>query len=131
MPLIEWKDEFSTGIAEVDDDHQDLVNLINLYYEDLSASPSATAVVDFLGAIYARISAHFTLEETVMLEIRYDHYEDHRAEHDRLLAEIRGMMADWTRGPGDLETLSRCLNEWFTEHFRNSDARFHGWPQPH
>ena len=29
MSLIEWKDEFSVGVAEVDLEHRDLIDLIN------------------------------------------------------------------------------------------------------
>ena len=29
MPLIEWRDEFNTGVAEVDHEHQELIALIN------------------------------------------------------------------------------------------------------
>ena len=82
----------------------------------------------FLGEVYARISAHFALEERVMLDRGYDQYTEHKAEHEALLDEIREIMDDHDAGLYDsaFETLAEKLQAWFTEHFRTHDARLHG-----
>ncbi len=38
MALIEWKDEYSTGIADVDHEHQELIALINDLYVAMSST---------------------------------------------------------------------------------------------
>ena len=125
MPLIEWKDEFNTGVAEVDAEHRELIELINELHASAVGNGSWDAIIDFLGEIYARISAHFALEEKIMLEQRYDQYEDHKADHERLLEEIRDIMDEYEDGSDGEELLASRLNDWFTLHFKTKDARLH------
>ncbi len=83
-------------------------------------------MLEFLGEIYARISAHFALEERVMRERKYDQYEDHKEDHERLLDEIRDIMDVYEdQALFDEQAFAESLSRWFTDHFRTKDARFH------
>ena len=127
MALIEWKDSFAVGVAAVDYEHRQLIDLLNRLDATLDQAPQADSVAEFLGEIYTRIGAHFALEEKLMREKRYDQYSDHKADHERLLDDIREIMerheADATYAYRD--ALSKDLGEWFTNHFRTKDARLH------
>ena len=126
MSLIEWKEQYSLGVAEVDHEHRELIDLINELYEIVSSENSDLAVADFLGELYTRISAHFALEEKVMRDSNYDEYDDHKADHERLLDDIRDLMDDYEDGVYvDVEGFGKRLDEWFSEHFRTRDARLH------
>jgi len=69
MPLIEWKDEFRTAIASVDHEHEQLIALLNELAERLGAEPSDADIESFLGEVYAKIAAHFALEEATMRDL--------------------------------------------------------------
>jgi len=126
MVLIEWKKEFELGIPAVDTEHRELIALINETYAELQSSRSKNTILDFLGEIFAKISAHFALEETIMRKQHYDQYQDHKADHERLLDEIRDIMDDYEDGVMPSTTqLSQRFSEWFSEHFRTRDARLH------
>lgn len=128
MALIEWRDEFRIGIADVDYEHESLIALINQLYEALGERRGREAVLDFLGEIHARIAAHFALEERIMREAGYDQYEAHKADHERLLDDIRDIMDDYEAGAeiDDVDAeLARRLEAWFGVHFRTHDARLH------
>lgn len=126
MSLIEWKEQYSLGVAEVDHEHRELIELINELYASLEQAHSDLAVADFLGELYARISAHFALEEKIMRDNRYDEYDDHKADHERLLDRIRDLMDDYEDGVYvDVGQFGKHLDDWFTEHFRTRDARLH------
>ena len=124
MPLITWRKEFETGIAEVDHEHQELVALINRLADDITAGADKARVQAFLGEVFARIAAHFALEEWVMRKHGYDEYEAHKAEHESLLDEIRDIMdeADEADFSG---SLSATVADWFVGHFKTKDARLH------
>lgn len=127
MPLIEWRAEFSVGVPAVDHEHQELIDLINAAHAKIGESGAQNLVAEFLGEIYARISAHFALEEKVMRDLGYDQHQDHKADHERLLDEIRDMMDEYeSRAEFDEEAFGDRLGAWFTEHFKTKDARFHG-----
>lgn len=127
MSLIEWQDEFSVGVAAVDHEHREMVDLINELYDSLMQQGNEEMVEQFLGEIYAKISAHFALEEHVMREREYDKFAEHKADHERLLDEIRDLMDGYEAEHGfDKEAFARSLRSWFTGHFKEQDARLHG-----
>ncbi len=126
MPLLQWKPEFKVGVAAVDFEHEELIELINELHARLERDESPEAVPEFLGEVYTKIAAHFALEERIMRERGYDEYRDHKADHTRLLDEIRDIMDDYeVEGAFDERELSRRLQDWFAEHFRTKDARLH------
>ena len=127
MALIEWRDDFRIGIESVDYEHRQLIDLINELDQSLSQDAGKDAVSDFLGEVDAQISAHFALEEREMRDLGYRDYADHKADHERLLDEIRDVAeafeanayADYRK------LLATHLETWFTEHFRTKDAQLH------
>ena len=126
MSLIEWRPEFELGVPAIDREHRELVELINSVHGALAEEDRAASVMELLGDLYARISAHFALEERMMREQGYDEYAEHKDDHERLLDEIRDLMDDYEDGVAlDLEGFSAALDAWFSEHFRTRDARLH------
>jgi len=125
MPVIEWKDEFATGIAYIDYEHRRLVALINRICADLDLADATAAVADGLGQLYAQVSAHFALEEHLMRENRYALYDLHKDDHERLLDEMRYMMDAYDAGACEncSKTLHECLSDWFHKHFKVADAQ--------
>jgi hemerythrin-like metal-binding protein len=123
MALIEWRKEFETGVADVDHEHRELVDLINQLHEQVNAGASPERIQDFLGEVFARIAAHFALEESIMRKHAYDEYEAHKAEHEKLLDEIRDIMDGATADYGS--ALSATVRDWFVNHFKSKDARLH------
>ena len=127
MTLIEWRTEFETGVPEVDHEHRELVDLINALHAQIGANATKEVVGGFLGEVFAKISAHFALEETVMRKHRYDEYAVHKADHEKLLDDIRDIMDAHERGLFvDYEAaLGRAVRDWFVDHFKTKDARLH------
>jgi hemerythrin len=127
MALIEWRDEFRIGIASVDHEHERLIELINRLHANLSGARSKAVVADFLGEVYTKISAHFALEEKVMRDLDYDRYDEHKADHEELLDEIRDIMDAYEADQyfDYDEVLAEQLEAWFTVHFKTKDGRLH------
>ncbi len=126
MALVEWRDDFKIGIEEVDFEHQEMIELINELYGETKKAGSSMAVMYFLGEIFEKISAHFALEEKVMRELKYDQYEDHKEDHERLLDTIMDIIDEYQDTPTlDEKVLAEQLNSWFVNHFSTKDARMH------
>ena len=119
MSLIDWRDEFSVGVEAVDHEHREMIGLINELDDAMEKDADHSKVVQSLGEIYARIAAHFALEEKVMRDARYTALEPHKQDHELLLDELIDVIdsvdAD---GRYDREDLSRTLDRWFSDHFR-------------
>ena len=88
MTLIHWRDEFSLGVEAVDVEHREMIELINSLDTLMQQGASQDAVVDTLGEIYARIAAHFALEEKIMRAANYEQLPAHKMDHERLLDRL-------------------------------------------
>ena len=126
MSLITWKDEFSVGVAAVDVEHRELIQLINDLDDAMQGEATHSTVVQTLGEIYARISAHFALEEKIMRGAGYGGYDAHKQDHELLLDVLLDVI-DSVDDTGDYDrtALSRDLDRWFSDHFRTHDAKLH------
>lgn len=126
MSLIEWKDEYCTGIASVDHEHRELIDLINNLHDDMQSEPSRDKAMEALGEIFAQISAHFALEEKIMQDRHYRAFDEHKLDHETLLDELLDIM-DSIDEDGNLvfDELSLDLDRWFSDHFRTHDAKLH------
>lgn len=126
MSLIEWKKEFSVGIAEVDHEHQELITLINELHDVIQANGGPDQVLESLGEIFAQISSHFALEEKMMRKSRYPALAEHKEDHETLLDELRDIMDNVEDdGSYDEPRLADDLERWFSVHFKTHDARLH------
>lgn len=128
MQLIEWRDEFSIGLPEVDHDHRCLIAEINHLHEQIRSGEEIAALSVTLGGIQTAIAAHFALEEKDMASLGYDQREAHKADHERLLDDILDIIDEVCDGASyDPSVLSGRLSDWFGIHFRTHDARLHTW----
>ena len=126
MALLEWRDDFRTGIDGVDYEHENLVRQINSVYSMIGDRSDRERVVDSLGEIYGSISAHFALEEQMMARHGYPDYPEHKADHDRLLDDIRDITEEFEASTQlDEAAFKRRLGDWFQLHFKTHDARLH------
>ncbi|HNP35266.1 MAG TPA: hemerythrin family protein [Woeseiaceae bacterium] len=127
MSLLAWKPEYSVGVPSVDDEHRELIDLINVVYDELDGRCDSVSVDEFLGDIHAVISQHFALEEQLMRAAGYDSYAAHKDDHEELLDQIRDLMDVVADAPNrGLEQLRKRLSDWFSGHFSTHDARLHG-----
>lgn len=131
MPLLQWKDQYSVGIEAVDHEHKELIELINRLHEKLTAGGEKFSAGAFFGDLYRGISAHFALEERFMRERRYDQLVQHKADHERLLDDIRDMMDEFEKHEVPSAELGGRLDAWFSRHFETHDARLHKALGPH
>jgi hemerythrin-like metal-binding protein len=127
MALIEWQPQFAIGIPAIDHEHREMIELINRLHASLADDAPKADIDDFLGEVHSDISAHFALEEKTMRDMAYGEYDAHKADHERLLDDIRDIMDAFDADAyfDYSESLSQHLKRWFTEHFRTMDSRLH------
>lgn len=126
MSVLQWREEFSVGIEEVDHEHRELIELIRDVQEELHGDVDTDRMLEGLGEIYAQISAHFALEEKAMQAMNYAAYADHKEDHETLLDDLRDIMDEVEDlGVLDEAQLTDDLDRWFSDHFKTHDAKLH------
>lgn len=127
MSLLQWKPEFSVGIRAMDDEHREMIAMINDIYAKLESDSDVDQVDECLGDIFNTISMHFALEERMMQNASYAEYQEHKDDHEDLLDQIRDLMDDYFDDPkSGAKLLQDGLSNWFAGHFSTFDARLHG-----
>jgi hemerythrin len=122
---IEWDDSFLIGIEELDYEHKVLINDINRLHLELARQDKKSEIEKCLGDIYARMQAHFALEEHVMKENQYEFFDEHKREHEKLLDGYSEYMMQILNGAvvSFSNPIEDTLRHWVSNHIINSDKK--------
>lgn len=85
---LEWRSMLEVGVAEMDDDHRRLIELLNRA-QDASADDDQRASLSVLHELQDFVAWHFAREELLMARLRYGGSGAHRNEHGQLLEGMR------------------------------------------
>ena len=127
MPRIEWNDEFSVGVAEIDAQHQRWIALINTLHDVLmgEANPENFSVKHCLDEMVAYADFHLDFEEKMLAEAGYPLFEQHRAEHEKFRARLQELVRADEQGRTLLNTeVMNMLTGWLREHILKSDMAY-------
>lgn len=123
--LFQWSDSYKVGIQEVDEQHKELVNMLNALHNAIvnhRAKESARRILDQL-AEYTR--THFLLEESLMRVTHYGGFELHKKQHEELIQQVQDLQAKLDSGTATITfELLHFLKGWLTHHINESDKRF-------
>lgn len=125
MTLVTWSDSYSTGIPQIDQQHQELVRLLNELYESILARQGSRACRAVVDRLFAYTQDHFRVEENMMRRLGYPRLEVHKAKHQSLLKHVVGLLAKLDAGNTAISfELLHFLKLWLTKHITESDRRF-------
>lgn len=62
---IEWKEEYATGVPRIDEQHQQLVHLLDDLYQQIGPNTETSVVLDHLHRFNQYADAHFSTEENL------------------------------------------------------------------
>ena len=126
MPLIEWSNELSVGIDSIDEQHKKLVNMINALNDAMQTGSSN----DLLGKIFSGLAAytqkHFAYEENMFAEYGYTDSEEHKRQHNELIAQVVELKEKFMENPqGTISAdLMQFLKRWLTNHIMRTDKDY-------
>jgi hemerythrin-like metal-binding protein len=122
LPYMEWRPAYSVGNASIDNQHKQIIEIINDLYSAMQAGEDADIVKPLLERLLAYTDMHFEFEEQVMEECGYPHLDEHRHLHDQLRHRT-----DDLRNHVGLVTGSDLLHflaEWWADHIQAADKQY-------
>lgn len=90
MERLEWQESYSVGIQEIDDQHKELIKIINDLQEALELDKDSESIAKILEAVVDYTHHHFAYEEKLLEKHGYPDLEEHKKLH----VEYRNKMAD-------------------------------------
>jgi len=123
---IEWSNELATGLAEVDDQHRQLVTMLNALAELRQSGPDLQKARVLLYELRSYAGYHFRLEEDLMDAWPVDakNKAAHIRAHASFVAYLRKAEAMMEQSSADtLDHLLAFLVKWLVHHITGVDAR--------
>jgi hemerythrin-like metal-binding protein len=121
-----WSDEFSTGLAELDCEHQRLFALLGELHGALKAGVDREALGKPLDEVMHYWCYHAAHEEELFVKTDYPGYEKHCRQHQALIAMIKEIRADFESGASEplQQQVLEFLKNWLLEHVLQADRSF-------
>ena len=123
--LITWNDRYSVGIAKIDAEHRKLVDLINELYAAILSGTSASVIAKVLDGLACYTFSHFAAEEGLMKRYRYPGYLQHKAEHDKLVEQVKQLQQELRAGKATVsQEVMSFLQRWLIGHILGVDKKY-------
>ena len=125
MPLFDWKDNYSMGIAEIDTQHQKLFDIINHLYDLMRQSQAVTLIKPILQELTDYAAYHFSTEEKYFVKFQYPEMESHIREHLAYKQKINDFVLEADHPDGTIPfTLMNFLSDWWVNHIIGVDKHY-------
>ncbi|MDR0569552.1 MAG: bacteriohemerythrin [Spirochaetaceae bacterium] len=125
--FIKWEERYAVGIALIDEQHKQLIDLTNALY---AACRQGEAVArmhfgDALRSAVDYVAFHFSTEEQIMERIRYPDFLAHKREHENFVKKVLKDKKDFEEGKSFVSHgFVRFLRDWILSHIAVSDKLF-------
>ena len=129
MSVMQWNRKMSVGLAELDDDHKQLIRVINQLGADYQDEDRRQAIRQSLVALRRYAEFHFAREEKVMMACAYPQLEEHQGEHRDFVQRILELTRQFDADPESTaeivnEDLLEFLRDWLSHHIMIEDKAY-------
>lgn len=125
MDFFEWDDSFSVGVVEIDDQHKQLIQMINDVAEAVAQGRPDDVQQGVLCDMVVYAGVHFSTEEKHMQHFNYSDIEVQKAQHHDYILKIGQFRVDLEAGKITLtQDILDFLKDWLKEHILVTDMRF-------
>lgn len=122
---LEWKPEYSVGIASIDMQHRRLINLINRLQTAVDYSTGEVFEREALDDLVDYTRTHFKYEEDLMERHGYPGFEGHRAEHMRMIARVEQVLEEYRQDQDQaMQKAIDFLRDWLINHINGTDKQY-------
>jgi len=132
MEKVIWGDKHLVGIRVIDEQHHHFVDLLNKAYKAFYASTDQYRLMDLISQIFNYATEHFATEEKYFDQFHYKYAEEHKKEHEKLLAEILIFKERLgVEGAQIIIDLVDFLENWLNDHLMKHDKKYISYFQDH
>ena len=125
MALINWSESYSVKVSKFDNQHKELVNLINNMNSAMSSGKGKDVLEPTLKKLVDYTVKHFTDEEQEMKRTNYPGFVSHKYEHDKLTKTAKDLYDKVKNGQTVLSMdVISFLKDWLTEHIVKVDKKY-------
>jgi hemerythrin len=126
MPMLNWNDKLSVGIASIDEEHKKLVKMLNDLYDGIMSGHGKDVLGNILDSLIDYTKVHFAHEEKFFAQTGYQEAAAHKHEHEALTKQVVEIQGKYKSGA--ISTLSievmQFLKNWLVKHIQIEDKKY-------
>ena len=123
--LITWNESFSVGVKQFDEQHKELVRLINSLYGSFQEKAGKEHLSDIFQGLIDYTATHFSQEEELFSQYNYPGEEAHIQAHEELVRRVKELKKSYDDGQTfiDLDVFD-FLKSWLKDHIMQMDKQY-------
>jgi hemerythrin-like metal-binding protein len=125
MAFMDWKNDYSVGIREMDQQHRKLLEIINHLHDAMKSGNDRAQLLSVMNELIDYTRFHFTFEEQMMERVGFPEEEEHKRRHEAMVQRV-GQYRTEAMAPGATFSLKLMdfLKFWLTKHILETDMAY-------
>lgn len=125
MAFVDWKESYSVKIADIDQQHRKLIDIINNLHEAMKTGGLPAKIAPIVDELVSYTQYHFKFEEKVLESAAYPATAEHKKAHQAMVAQVEDFRRQATVGKFSMPLkLMAFLKDWLTNHILETDMRY-------
>lgn len=125
MAIIQWTTDLSVGVSEIDQQHQELICIINDLDNVIKYEEERAKTMGVIRKLISYAQTHFKTEEKYFDQFGYENSAAHKAYHVFFIKKISAFCNDYFSGkPGLSVSLMKFLKNWLIDHIKGEDQKY-------
>jgi len=130
MPKIIWSDKLTTGIPSIDEQHHELIELINILQDNIERG-ELTLAGQTLQALTEKKMAHCMHEEELLCQSGFPFYKPHKRQHESFVRECTAFYQRAQTGEHVTYKALAFVKLWMVKHIRGEDMDYANFVRRH
>jgi hemerythrin len=120
---VYWDPKYSVNDATIDSEHQKLFDLANRVFAIMDVDAELPLLKATILDLYSYMEYHFGHEEELMSAVGFDGFQAHVRQHQRIIAEMNGLLTLSGTVNELLGKLRHVMVDWVLGHIIDQDSR--------
>ena len=122
---VDWSEDLSVGVKEIDQQHKRFIVIMNDLYEALENQDERIVLGDIITQLAAYANYHFLTEEKYMDEYDYEDTAEHKREHQALRDDIAVFGEKYQQNEEKYaQELLHFVKNWLSHHLLEIDKKY-------
>jgi len=123
--VLEWDQSFATTIAQFDQQHRKLFDMVNELHDAMQQKRSKEAIGSILGRLIEYTASHFGAEEEAFRKSGYPGEAEHKQHHAKLVEQVLDLQRKFNAGETLLtQSVIEFLQDWLINHIKGVDKKY-------
>jgi hemerythrin len=123
--LIKWNDSLSVNVAEIDQQHQKLILMINDLHGAMKLGKGKDVLGKIVNGLISYTTIHFKTEEDYFSQFGYPQADSHKKEHIVFVQKVSEFKDGFEKGKLSLSIeVLNFLSDWLQNHIMGTDKKY-------